>query len=290
MPPPAPEVFAFTSNIHHDTYPAIAESSHHGHIVFISGASKGIGRATAIAFAKAGAQAIIIAARSNLEAVEREILAAAAAAGKTSPQVLKLQLDVTDHTAVIEAASQVQQLFGKVDVLMNNAGYLPDFLLVGESDPAEWWKTWDVNVKGVYYVTRELLPSIQQSDLRTIINVSSIGAFAMVPGGSAYQITKLAVLRFTEYISLEYGDKGVVSYALHPGAVPTELSAHLPKHIKERFIDQPELAANAVAWLTQEQQQWLNGRYISVTWDMPELFSRKDEIVQGDKLKVKLSV
>ncbi|OKL56135.1 hypothetical protein UA08_08742 [Talaromyces atroroseus] len=284
-----PKVYAFTTSDHHDTYPAIAKYSHQGRVVLITGASKGIGLVTAISFAKAGAHAIIIAARSNLNEVEKEILAAAATAG-TSPQVLKLHLDVTDPKGVAEAAVQVQQKFGKLDILLNNAGYLEKWTEVSESDPMEWWKTWEINLKGTYLMTRAFLPLIQQSDLKTIVNVSSIGAHVTFFGASAYQSSKLAVIRFTEFIAAEYGDKGVVAFVIHPGGVPTELATNMPDHMHGALIDKPELAADTVAWLTQEQQQWLNGRYLSVTWDMPELFARKDEIIEGNKLKVKMVV
>jgi NAD(P)-dependent dehydrogenase (short-subunit alcohol dehydrogenase family) len=284
-----PKVFAFTSTDHHDTYPGIAKYSHHGRIVLITGASKGIGRATARSFAKAGAHAIIIAARSDLSEVEKEILAAAETAG-TSPQVLKLGLDVTDPKQVAEAAAEVQQKFGKLDILFNNAGYLEKWTEISESDPLEWWKTWEINVKGTYLVTRAFLPLIQQSEVKTIVNVSSVGAHVTFFGASAYQASKLAVIRFTEFIAAEYGEKGVVSFVLHPGGVPTELATNMPDHMHKVLVDKPELAADTVAWLTQEQQQWLNGRYLSVTWDMPELFARRNEIVEEDKLKVKLTV
>ncbi|RAO67739.1 uncharacterized protein BHQ10_003751 [Talaromyces amestolkiae] len=289
MAPVHPEVFSFTSTLHHDTYPAVAKASHKGRTVFITGASKGIGRATAISFAKAGAETIIIAARSSLTEVETEIIAAAKEVG-ASPRVIKLVLEVTDEKSVANAAAEIQRTVGKVDILINNAGYLEKWLPIAESDPIEWWKTWEINLKGLYLVTRAILPLVLQSETKTIINLSSIGAHLVSRGASGYQISKLAVIRFTEFIVEEYGEQGVVAISVHPGGVLTDLAANMPEYMQQVLVDTPELAGDSLAWLTQEKQQWLNGRYLSVTWDMPELLARKDEIVNGDKLKVRLAI
>lgn len=100
----------------------MTKSDHTGHYVFITGASKGVGRATAISFAKAGAAGIAIGARSSLDDVEKEIVAAAKAAGKPTPKILKLKLDVQNYDEVKNAAKLTEQEFGKVDILINNAG------------------------------------------------------------------------------------------------------------------------------------------------------------------------
>jgi NAD(P)-dependent dehydrogenase (short-subunit alcohol dehydrogenase family) len=289
MAPVVPEVFGFTSTIHHDTYPAVARASHKGRTVFITGASKGIGRATAISFAKAGAETIIIAARSNLTKVEAEILAAAKEVG-ASPRVIKLILEVTDEKSVADAAAEIQKTAGKVDILINNAGYLANWSPIRESDPIEWWKTWEINLKGLYLVTRAILPLVLKSEAKTILNISSIGAHLTSRGASAYQSSKMAVIKFTEFIVEEYAEQGIVAIPIHPGGVLTDLATNMPEHTHQVLIDTPELAGDVLAWLTQEKQQWLNGRYLSATWDMPELFARKDEIVKGDKLKVRMAV
>ncbi len=284
MPPhPDPLAKSFTATEHHDTYPVIANANHKGHTVLITGASKGIGRATALSFARAGAS-VIIAARSSLDQVEQELRAVISA----EQQVLKIKLDVSSEDDVDVAVEQVKQHFSSIDVLVNNAGHLEQYKPVGESNRSEWWKTWEVNVKGLYLVTQSLLPLVLQSSLKTIVNVTSRGALATWPGASGYQISKTAVTRITEFLDLEYKDKGLVAYAVHPGGVVTELAMAMPKEAHVVLKDTPELAADTISWLTLEQRDWLSGRFISSDWDMTELLAKKDEIVEGDKLKLRI--
>lgn len=286
---PDPTANNFTPTRHTDTYPAISHSNHQGRTVLITGASKGIGRATAVSFAKSGASNIVIAARSGLDGVEQELLAAAPSSS-SPPQIIKLQLDVVSEVSVAHAAERVKKECGHLDILVNNAGYLEEWAPIAESDPSEWWRSWEVNVKGVYLMTRAFLPLLLEGTLKTIINVSSIGAHHTLPGASAYETNKLAVLRFTEFVAVEYGDRGIIAIAIHPGGVLTELAQNLPQGLHGLLVDTPELAGDSVAWLTQRQPQWLSGRYVSVNWDLPELMTKKEEIVEGDKLKMRIVI
>ena len=282
---------SFTSILHTDTYPEIdpkTRSNHRGRAVFITGGSRGIGRAIAISFAKAGASAIAIGARSNLDSLEEEILAAAQEAGHPAPQVLKLHLDVTDEASTTNAALQTEQQFGRLDVLINNSGYLEKWLLLAESNPTEWWRTWETNVRGVHLMLRAFLPLLLKGGWKIVVNVTSLGAYLLTPGSSSYSTSKLAITRLTEFVSEEYGAQGIIALAVHPGLVRTELSLNLPEEIHPFLDNTTELPADTITWLTSERREWLSGRYISANWHMPELVSRKEEIVTGDKLKVKL--
>ena len=231
----------FTPTIHSDTYPAISpisQSNLTGRSVFISGASRGIGRATALSYARAGAAKIAVTARSGLETIEQEIVAAAATASPTKhsppPQVLVLSLDVLDYASVKAAAQTTEDAFGgKLDILINNAGYLENGIPIADSDPDDYWRTWEINYRGLYWMTKAFLPLILRADneagLKTIVNVSSMGALALRPGGSSYQTTKFAMLKFTEYVMAEYADHGILCYAVHPGGVMTRLAEKMPK-------------------------------------------------------------
>jgi hypothetical protein len=137
---------------HGDTYPFIdpRKADLTGRSVVITGASRGIGRATAISFAQAGASKIGLAARSDLAEVKTEVLEAARQANRPEPLVVVVSsVDVTKEEDVKRFATTIQAEFGdSLDVLVNNAGILESWVPLGESDPSTWWKTWEVNLKG----------------------------------------------------------------------------------------------------------------------------------------------
>ncbi|KAK5133047.1 hypothetical protein LTR08_008252 [Meristemomyces frigidus] len=303
----------FTPTIHNDTYdfikpeqsvnpmPGILALVQHianlrfrfdlsGRAVIVTGASKGIGRDTAISFARAGASFIAIGARSPLDSLKLEIEAAAKKAGRQAPKVLILQLDVSDYASVESAAKSVETTFGRLDILVNNAGYAEPFASLTDSKPDEWKRSWEVNVFGVYHMTRAFLPLLLKTEggLKEIMNIASIGALFVMPGGSGYQAGKLAVLRFTEFTNMEYPE--ILAYSIHPGAVLTELAKSLGEEMQHVLIDQPQLAADAIVFLSAERRQWLSGRYVSVTWDMKELSEKRKKIEDEDLLKVMMSV
>jgi NAD(P)-dependent dehydrogenase (short-subunit alcohol dehydrogenase family) len=277
----------------HDTYPFISGydvRALHGKSVLITGASKGIGLTTAINTVKAGCSAIVLAARSSLEAAEQAVRKAATKAGRENVRIVTIQLDVTSIESVQRAAEIAgAALGGKLDVLINNAGHLSEFQSIGDSDPEEYWKTWQTNINGTYLCTRYFLPMLLESDTKTIINITSAGSQVVVPGASAYQASKFAVCRFTEFIVAEYAAKGLIAYALHPGGVPTELALGMPDWMHGRLVDTAELPADTMVWLCRERREWLSGRFVSANWHMGELERRKEEIVEKDLLKFRMT-
>ncbi|KAI1120058.1 NAD(P)-binding protein [Nemania abortiva] len=305
MPPPrgsynpieGPGDYDTTSTIHNDTYPAIdpIKANLTGQAVFISGATRGIGRGISISFAKAGASMIAIGARSDLSETAQAIRAAAASAGKPEPKILELKLDVTNQASVDAAATRIKETFGRIDVVVNNAGLFSSRGLIADTDPEAWWDTMTVNLKGPYLVMRALIPLMLESDgLKTFVTVSSVGAHCRTPTASAYQTSKLAVLRLTEFVDAEYSGKGIVAFTIHPGNIPTDMTigadGNIPKDIAHVFVETPELTGDSIVYLSSERRDWLGGRYINVTWDLPELIGLRDEIVKEDKLKVKLVI
>jgi NAD(P)-dependent dehydrogenase (short-subunit alcohol dehydrogenase family) len=140
----------FVSTIHHDTYPAISPTTADlsDKVVVIAGASKGIGRATALSYAKAGASGIVVLARSDLSSLKSELASAAKSANRKEPEVLSVKVDTTDRVTVESAAKEVERVFGHVDILINNAAYLEAPKPIADTDPDSWWQTWEVNVKG----------------------------------------------------------------------------------------------------------------------------------------------
>ncbi|KAI1821083.1 NAD(P)-binding protein [Xylaria intraflava] len=305
MPPPkgtpnpllGPGDYDTTSIVHSDTYPAIdpTKADLKGKAVFISGASRGIGRSIGVSYAKAGASKIAIGARSSTGETAQAIKAAAASVGKPEPQILELKIDVTNQESVGAMAAEIKKAFGHLDIVVNNAGLLASLGPMVETDPAAWWETLAVNVKGPYLVMRALVPLMLEGEsLGTFVTVSSVGAHLRTPGASAYQISKLAVLRLTEFLGAEYGDKGIFGFAIHPGNILTDMvtgpDGKPAEPLAHVFVDTAELAADSIVYLTAKRRAWLSGRYVNVTWDLPELMVMEDEIVKGDKLKVELVV
>jgi NAD(P)-dependent dehydrogenase (short-subunit alcohol dehydrogenase family) len=127
---------------------------------------------------------IAIGARSSLDAVEQEVRQAAQKAGRQEPKIFSIALDVSDSFSVTDAARKVESEFGRLDILVNNAGILETFKPIADSDIDAWWTTYEVNVKGVYLCSRTLLPLLLKGGLKTIVNVSSIGANVVMPGAS----------------------------------------------------------------------------------------------------------
>jgi len=281
----------FVPTARHDTYPAIdpTKANLAGKVVAITGASKGIGKAIAIAFAQAGVSGLVLLARSDMSAVK-----AACEASQRPGQSLKVltaSVDTANNEQVVAALAKVKETFGRLDILVNNAGYMEGFALIGDQDPEEWWKVWTVNMRGTYLVTRAFLPLlIESGGEKTIINLTSIGAHYTWPNSSAYQTTKLALLRFTELLMSEYGEKGLLAIAVHPGAIATDMAAIMPQELMHVLVDSPEVAAHTIVWLVRERREWLAGRYVSCQWDVDELTAKKQEIVDGDKLKVRMVV
>ena len=112
---------------------------------------------------------------------------AAVEAGRPKPKMLAYAMDVVDRDVIEKtAAVAAKDLNGRRDILVNNAGYLEVFKPIAESDPDEWWKTWRINMRGSYLVTRAFLPLMLKGGHKTIVNLSSVGAHMRRPGASGY--------------------------------------------------------------------------------------------------------
>jgi len=281
--------------LHHDRYDTIdpkgaLKNSAAGKTIFISGASQGIGQATAIAFAEAGAQAIYITARSQ-DALEETKFKVEQANPET--RCACMVCDVTDETQVKAALDDCVKKFGGIDAADANAGCLNKWSKIGESDTWSWWRTWEVNLKGTYYVVRYVIPHLIESARRHaskavtgghLVLISSIGAQFVRPGASDYQTSKHAINRLCEFINVDHGDDGIKCFAVHPGGVLTALAANMPESLHSLLVDTPKLSSGFVVWLCSGHADWARGRYLSSNWDVDELIQFKDKIVADDLL------
>ncbi|MGK7876567.1 MAG: SDR family oxidoreductase [Xenococcaceae cyanobacterium] len=185
-------------------------------VIIITGASSGLGEATARRLAKNGAKLMLAARREEcLQNLVNEI----EQAGGTA----KYQLtDVTNRSEVEALVKATLQAYGKVDVLVNNAGLMPLSPLAA-TKVAEWEKMVDVNIKGVLYGVAAVMPIMQAQKSGHIINISSVAGHKVFPGGAVYCATKFAVKAISEGIRLE--SEGIIrSTNISPGAVATELA------------------------------------------------------------------
>ena len=279
----------------HDVYPAIdpqgaLAGSAAGKVVFIAGASRGIGQATAVAFARAGARAVYLIARSEAALHETQALVRRA---NPQTQCAYSVCDVTVAAAVETAVADCIAQFGAIDAADANAGFLGPWVKIGESDPKGWWWNWEVNLRGTYHVIRYTLPHLiasaqaaatKRASSGHLVLLSSIGAQLLMPGASDYQTAKHAINRLCEFVQVDHGEDGIKCFAVHPGGVATELGLNMPEGMHAYLIDTPDLAAAFVVWLCSGKADWAKGRYLSATWDVDELTALQERILRDDLL------
>ena len=188
------------------------------HVALITGASSGIGAATAHHLARAGAKVVLAARREEkLNALKAEI----EAAGGTA---LVVPTDVTDREAVKALAQQAKDAYGRIDILVNNAGIMP-LTMLHNMRTDDWYRTMDVNVTGVLHAVEAVLPTMIEQERGHVVNVSSVAGRKVYPGGAVYSASKYAVRALSEGMRAELGPAyGIRVTCIEPGAVATELT------------------------------------------------------------------
>lgn len=221
-----------------------------GKAALVTGASRGIGAATARALAEAGA-AVLLLARSldQAEAVAREIR-------DQGGRAKALQCDVSRWADVERAVRTCKEEFGRVDILVNNAGVIDPVGHLAESDPETWGHAVDINLKGVYHGLRAALPLMKAQGSGTIINISSGAAHAPLEGWSHYCTAKAGVHMLTRAADLECRANGITIIGLSPGTVATDMQMAIRKSgmnpvSRLEWSDHipPEWPAKAISWL-----------------------------------------
>ncbi|WP_312419464.1 SDR family NAD(P)-dependent oxidoreductase [Anaerospora hongkongensis] len=189
-------------------------------LVFISGASSGIGQACAEVFAKAGAK-LILCARN------KEKLTDIATDLKTRYGTVSfpIQLDVQDKTAVHQACDTLPQEWQKIDILINNAGLARGMEKVQQGDLADWDAMIDTNIKGLLYLTRKIVPLMLANESNgQVINIGSIAGIHAYPGGAVYCATKAAVKFISDGLRMDVVDTPIRVTNIQPGMVETNFS------------------------------------------------------------------
>ncbi|KZT42323.1 NAD(P)-binding protein [Sistotremastrum suecicum HHB10207 ss-3] len=189
---------------------------------------------------------------------------------------------------------QAFEVFGRLDIVINNAGYMSSWAPIADHDPQTWWKTYEVNIRGAFNIAHYTLPKLVESKGHIVL-LSSVGAQLRVSGSSAYASGKHVTNRLAELITLEYGEKGVKSFAFHPGCILTDLARSASEVVAiiengDMAEDKLALPANALVRLTSGTEDWLSGRYIAATWDLDDLKTMKDRILSEELLINKLAL
>jgi len=236
-----------------------------GKTVLITGASRGIGHATARHLAKLGAN-VALAARSG-EAVER-------IAREIGPNASGIATDVSDWTQAADAVARTIEAFGVVDILINNAGLIDPISRIEDADPIAWGQVVDVNVKGVFHMLRAATPGMLAQGDGLVINISSGAATSALEGWSHYCATKAALLSLTRTAHKELSPKGVNVIGLSPGTVATDMQRAIKTsginpvsqldweaHIPANWV------AQAIAWLTTDAARAFDGEDFSLKND-----------------------
>jgi NAD(P)-dependent dehydrogenase (short-subunit alcohol dehydrogenase family) len=258
-------------------------------VAIVTGGGRGIGRATALALARAGTRVAVVA-RSE-EQVAESVRNIKEAGG----QALAVVADVSDAAAVERMAREVESTLGPADLLVNNAGAVGPLGPLWEADAADWWHSFEVNLRGPYLCSRAILPGMIARRRGRIINLATGAATVAVAHMGAYVIAKTALIRFTENLAAELVGSGVHAFAVDPGTVRTAMTGDvleseagrkwLPwfRKLFDRGRDvPPEKAAHLVVQLASGRADALSGRFLAVSDDLAKLLERSEEIQTGE--------
>jgi len=237
-------------------------------VAIVTGASRGIGRAIALALARQGARVVAAARGDHAAAVAAEI---AAAGG----QAVAVPVDVTDAASVAAMVAGTLERFGRVDVLVNNAGITRDQLLL-RMKPEDWDAVVRTNLTAAFTCTQAVLrPMIKQRAGR-IISIGSVVGQAGNAGQANYAATKAGLIGFSKSLALEVASRGVTVNVVSPGLIDTDMTRALPEEARKTWAGQvplgrvgaPEDVAGAVCFLASDEASYITGQVIAVNGGM----------------------
>lgn len=234
-------------------------------IAVITGGRSGIGRATALRFADEGAHVIIwdVADKKGEEAIT--------ALKDKGSNAAYYHVDTTDKEQIAKATEDVISRYGRIDILINNAGITKDSTLLKMTDE-QWERVIDVNLNGVYHCTRAIAPIMAQNNYGRIINASSVVGLFGNFGQTNYAATKAGLIGMTQTLSKELGRKGITVNAVAPGFIATEMIQLMPEDVLAgmeakvpvKRLGQPEEVAALYAFLASDEAAYINGAVIRI--------------------------
>ncbi len=240
-----------------------------GKVSLITGAAQGIGLATAIKFAQEGATVIVCDVKQTaVDGAVRQCEALGATA-------LGFVMDVTQREMVDAVVAQVKERFGRIDVLVNNAGITQDARLQ-KMTPAQFDRVIDVNLRGVFHCAQAVADTMTAQGSGVILNASSVVGIYGNFGQTNYAASKFGVIGFTKTWSRELGPKGVRVNAVAPGfiatpildTIPAKVIAEMEHRVPLHRLGRPEEIANVYAFLASDEASYINGAVIEVSGGM----------------------
>ena len=233
--------------------------------VLITGASRGIGRATAILFAKSGCNLII-----NYLNSESSALSLCKELSEYESKIIPIKADISDSTQVKNMVEKIKGKFGKIDVLVNNAGIAQQKLFTDITED-EWDRMFNVNVKGIYNCCKEIIPMMVHEKSGKIINVSSIWGLTGASCEVHYSASKAAVIGLTKALAKELGPSNINVNCVAPGVIDTEMNSSIDKETIEALKDETPLGiigksddiAHTILFLASENAAFITGQIIS---------------------------
>jgi NAD(P)-dependent dehydrogenase (short-subunit alcohol dehydrogenase family) len=232
-----------------------------GKTVLITGASRGIGEASARLFAEAGANVALVARGDAIIKIAQDI----------GEQAIAISCDVSDYASVENAVAETITKFGGLDILINNAGVVEPIAHMMDSDPAEWAKVIDINLNGVYYGMRAAVPHMVKNGGGTVLTISSGAAHNPIEGWSHYCSSKAGVAMLTRMLDTEYRAAGIRAMGLSPGTVATQMQREIKASginpiSKLEWSDHvpPEWPARTLMWMAGAAGDGLLGSEVSL--------------------------
>jgi 3-oxoacyl-[acyl-carrier protein] reductase len=237
-----------------------------GKVALVTGGSRGIGRAVAIRLAQGGAK-VAFSYKSNHDAAQ-EVLGELKGGGAHAMAVAGDMAVQADVERVVEAATRA---FGRIDVLVNNAGITRDNLLLRMSEE-EWDAVLDTNLKGTFLVTKAVVRGMLRQRAGRIVNITSVSGVMGNPGQANYAASKAGMIGFTRAVAREVASRGITVNAIAPGFIETDIWSGTADAAKQALLGliplgaagQPEDVAEAVAFLASDAARYVTGQVLNV--------------------------